>query len=562
MSAYEAFLASKAARAVPCGIGDPPALSPKLKEHQRLLTRWALKRGRAAIYASTGLGKGWMILEFMRVAAEHTGRPSLILAPLAVSQQFAREAEKLGVPLTVCASQADVRPGTNVTNYQKLHHFDASAFGAVALDEASLLKSLDGKTRVALIDAFRDTPFRLAATATPAPNDHVELGGQAEFLGVMKHAEMLATFFVHDGGSVQDWRLKGHAREQFFSWVCSWGAIVNLPSDIDCDDTGYILPPLRYHEHIIPASLEDTKASGFLFSQAAETLNDQRAARRGTLSARVTKAAEIINGDTRPAIAWCDLNVESEALTKAMPDAIEVTGSMSDDEKEANLEAFVAGKYRVLVSKPSLAGFGLNLQFVRCNVFCGVTHSFEAFFQAVRRSWRFGVDGEVDVHVVSSELEGRVVDNLKRKMAVAAEMAAETRRHASAYVRAEVTSSIRETLPYEPAKTLSLPSWLGGVAAEEEAQQREAEGPNMSEATKDPRWPIAPTPSGEALIQEMVAHLILDGDVLVKGLGEMKPGSEKWMHSMLAAAHHRLSVIYLERAHKAADAELAGLEKR
>jgi len=237
-SAYSAFLARKALVDVPTGIPDPPALSPRLKEHQSLLTRWALKRGRAAIFADTGLGKGWCILEWARVVAEHTDKPVLILAPLAVSQQFEREAAKLGTDVKIVASQSDVESpsdafsGICVTNYQKLHKFDPTAFGGVACDEGSILKHLDGSTRKLLIESFRETPFKLSATATPSPNDHTELGGQAEFLGVMSHSEMLATFFVHDGSSTQDWRLKGHAREAFWRWVCGWGAIVKHPSDL------------------------------------------------------------------------------------------------------------------------------------------------------------------------------------------------------------------------------------------------------------------------------------------------------------------------------------------
>lgn len=460
MSTYEEFLARKALTDVPTGIASPPALSSKLKEHQSLLTTWALRRGRAAIFADTGLGKGWMILEWARVVAAHTGKPVMILAPLAVSQQFAREAEKLGTGLTVCSSQEDVRPGVNVTNYQKLHKFDISAFGGVALDEASILKSLDGATRKLLTDSCRDVAFKLSATATPSPNDHTELGGQAEFLGVMSHVEMLATFFVHDGGSVQDWRLKGHAREAFWSWVCSWGAIVKLPSDIGCDDDGYDLPPLRFHEHVISATTDDAAKTGLLFVKPAGTLAEQRSARRGTLDSRVAKVAELLNGTTERAICWCDLNVESEALTAAIDGAVEVTGAQTDDEKEAAIESFISGKSRALISKSSVCGFGLNLQFARTVAFCGVTHSFEQFYQAIRRSWRFGVEGAVDVHVVSSELEGDVVANLKEKQRKADELSDETRRHVAGYVREAVGASARQTLAYAPKKTIKWPSWL------------------------------------------------------------------------------------------------------
>lgn len=460
MTDYDAFIASKALVSVPTGIVDPPELSRRLKEHQTLLTRWSLRRGRAAIFADTGLGKGWMILEWARVVAAHTGKPTIILAPLAVSQQFAREAEKLGTGLTVCSSQADVRPGVNVTNYQKLHKFDVATFGGVALDEASILKSLDCATRKLLVESFRDTAFRLAATATPSPNDHTELGGQAEFLGVMSHQEMLASFFLRDGGKTQDWQLKGHAREVFWRWVTSWGAIVKLPSDIGCSDDGYELPPLRYHEHVIAATEGDARKAGLLFAEPAKTLNEQRSARRGSLESRVEVAARIAREATTPAIVWCDLNAESEALHEAIPNSVEVTGSMSDDEKEAAIEAFVTGRARVCVSKPSLMGWGLNLQFARTVVFCGVTHSFEAHYQAVRRSWRYSVEGEVNAHIVTSELEGGVLENLKRKMREAERLIDETRSHVAHYVKGAVGASVRQSLEYKPTVAVSWPAWL------------------------------------------------------------------------------------------------------
>jgi superfamily II DNA or RNA helicase len=457
---YDAIVARKAFVSLPTGIEDPPELSAALKEHQRLLTRWSLFRGRAAVFGATGTGKTGVEVCWADAVSKHTGKPVLVLAPLAVSHQIAREALMFGVDVSVCSGAEDVRPGVNVTNYQKLHKFDVSVFGGVACDEASILKALDGSTRKLLIDSFRETPFRLAATATPAPNDYTELGGQAEFLGIMTHQEMLASFFIRDGGSTQDWRLKGHARDVFWKWVCSWGAIVNLPSDIGCSDEGYILPPLVYHEHIVPATRDDALKAGRLFADTAQTLNEQRAARRGTLDSRVAIAARIASETTGPVIVWCDLNSESEALTKAIPGAVEVTGSMSDDEKEAAIARFVNREARVIVSKAVLMGWGLNLQFARTQVFCGVSHSFEALHQAVRRSWRYGVDGDVHIHLVSSELEGAVLENVKRKMREAEELAAETKKYVSDYVRSSVTGLTRETIAYNPTCEFEWPAWL------------------------------------------------------------------------------------------------------
>lgn len=457
---YESLLAQKRLSAPPSGIASPPPLSRRLKDHQRLLTTWALRRGKAAVFADTGLGKGWILLEWARVVAAHTGKPALLLAPLSVSQQFAREAEKLGTGITVCSSAADVRPGVNVTNYQKLHKFDVSVFDGVALDESSLLKALDGKTRAALTSALRATPFKLCATATPSPNDHTELGGHAEFLGVMTQAEMLATFFVHDGGSTSEWRLKGHARESFWRWVCSWGAIVKMPSDAGGSDAGYVLPALQYTEHIVPASADDARSSGMLFAKPASNLNEERAARRGTLDSRVKLASDIANANGDQFIVWCGLNDESTALTAGISGSVEVTGAQDDEEKERRIESFIRGDARVLVSKPSICGFGLNLQQVRDVVFCGVSHSFEQFYQAIRRCWRFGQTRPVRVHVVSSELEGRVIENLKAKQRKADELSEETRHHVAAYVRTAVSAATKESVEYRPQSRLILPNWM------------------------------------------------------------------------------------------------------
>lgn len=463
---YEDFIAGKRLSAPPVGIAAPGPVSDKLFPFQRDIVRWALRRGKAAIFADTGLGKGWMTLEWCRAVAEHSGLPVLILAPLAVSKQFERESAKLGFGVTACAEQSDVRPGVNVTNYQKLHRFDVSAFGGVALDESSIIKSIDGKTRALLTEAFETMAFKLCATATPSPNDHTELGAHAEFLGVMKQSEMLATFFAHDGGSTKDWRLKGHARSDFWSWVASWGAIVKMPSDVcahgggcQCDD-GYQLPPLRYHEHVIAAERHDVRSSGLLFAMPAETLAEERAARRGTLESRVKAAADIANATGEQVIVWAGLNDESVALTESIDGAVEVTGSQDDDDKEARIEAFMCGEHRVLVSKSTICGFGLNLQQVTRVIFCGVSHSFEQFYQAVRRCWRFGQSRPVDVHIVTSELEGRIVENLKEKQRKADQLSEETRHHVAAYVRAEVGAMRRDTIEYQGISAVKWPSWL------------------------------------------------------------------------------------------------------
>lgn len=460
MTPYEQFIATKRVVAPATGIADPPELSPKLFPFQRDLTRWALRRGRSAVFADTGLGKGWMTLEWARVVAAHTGMPVLILAPLAVSKQFEREAAILGTSVTLCSNAEDVRPGVNVTNYQKLHKFDATVFGGIALDESSLLKALDGKTRALLIESFVRTQFKLCATATPSPNDHTELGGHAEFLGIMSHSEMLATFFVQDASSTQDWRLKGHARAEFWRWVCSWGAIVKMPSDLGGSDDGYVLPPLTQREHLVPEDAAPDLAAGSLMPKLAATLNEQRSARRSTLGARVKLSVDIANATTEQVIVWCGLNDESEALAGAISGAIEVTGSQDDDEKERRIESFARGESRVLVSKSRICGFGLNFQGVNEMVFCGVSHSWEEMYQAIRRCYRFGQKRPVNVHLVSSESERLVLESLREKQRKADELSSETRVYVAEHVRHAVQSSGRSVIGYAPAVKVKWPKWL------------------------------------------------------------------------------------------------------
>jgi superfamily II DNA or RNA helicase len=460
---YAAFLSKKAVVAPTCGITVPRSeLHPHLFPFQRDIVDVSLRRGRAAIFADTGLGKGWMALEWLRHVAAHTDAPVLLLAPLAVSQQFVREGEKFGVPVTLCASDDDVRPGINVTNYHKLHKFDVSQFGGVALDESSILKAMDGATRNMLIDAFRDTPFRLSLTATPSPNDHTELGNQAEFLGVMTRTEMLSMFFVHDGETTQEWRLKGHAEEPFWKWVSSWAVALGKPSDLGYADEGYDLPPLREHVHSVRAPI----VNGMLFAEMTQGLADQRAARKATIDNRVAECARLAGAADGQVIVWCDLNAEGDALEDAIPGAIQVKGSQDEDEKEALIEKWIRGDARVMVSKSSIMGFGLNLQFAHNVIFCGITHSWESYYQAIRRCWRFGQDKPVDVHVVASDADAGVISNLRRK-----QDDANTMRRQMVAIMAEHTmrfmnSVVRTTDPYNPTERVTFPSWLVTEAKE------------------------------------------------------------------------------------------------
>jgi hypothetical protein len=351
-----------------------------------------------------------------------------------------------------------VRPGINVTNYDRLHRFDPSRFNGVVLDESSCIKHHDAKTLRALLDAFARCPFRFCATATPAPNDWTELGTHAEFLGVCTRTEMLSEFFCHDGGETQVWRLKGHARKAFWRWVSSWGAMVRRPSDLGYSDDGYALPAARTTCHTVTTDAATLRSGGVLFAQEAATLMDRRNARRASIDARVAMCADVVNADpSEPWIVWCDLNAESEALTKAIRGAVEVRGS---DTKEDRLRAFSEGRVRVLVTKPSIAGFGLNWQHCARVAFVGVTDSWEAYYQAVRRCWRFGQSREVHVHIFASEAEGSVVANLARKERDAATMAESLSSETRDAVMAEVRGAVRTVNEYNARKVMRLPSWI------------------------------------------------------------------------------------------------------
>ncbi len=414
---YTDFLAQKQNVAIASGF-EVATINPQLFDYQRDIVRWALRRGRAAIFSRYGTGKTPMQLEWAQHVAKHTGLPVLILAPLAVAQQTAREGSKFGVNVAICRSQADVQPGVNITNYEMLQHFEPQTFGGVVLDESSILKAYDGKTRTAIIDAFRLTPYKLACTATPAPNDHMELGNHAEFLGVMSRVEMLSMFFVHDGGDTSVWRLKGHAETEFWAWVCSWAVMLRKPSDIGYSDAGFDLPPLHYHEVVVNVEHQEQAADGsqlYLFAVEANTLIERRNARKVSLADRVAAAAELVNVSSESWLIWCNLNSESEALVAAIPGAVEVTGSDSPAFKEQAAREFVDGTIRVLVTKPSIFGFGLNFQHCHNEAFVGLSDSFEEMDQAIHRCHRYGQTEPVHVYIITSELEGAVVRNIERK---------------------------------------------------------------------------------------------------------------------------------------------------
>ena len=414
---YRAFIASKGTTAALHGF-TPANQWPSLFPHQLATLQFVCEKGRSAAFLDTGLGKS----RIEACAAEEfritSGRPSLILTPLAVARQMQRECEAAGVEARVIREAGDVWPGVNIANYERLPKLDPSLFGGVVLDESSILKSLTGPTKRMLCDAFASTPYRLAATATPAPNDHMELGNHSEFLGLLGSMEMLCRWFVNDTATAsQEWRLKGHAQHDFWRWVASWSRAATLPSDLGGDDDGFVLPPLRYHLHTVSADITTDVPDGMLFripDGSATTIHKEK---RLTLAKRVAAAAEVANTASGAVIVWCETNDESSALARAIPDAIEVHGSMAPDAKVEALDAFTFGQARVIVSKPKLAGLGLNWQHASTVVFASVSHSYEQHYQAVRRAWRFGQTSPVDCHVVISDTESSIWANVQRKQA-------------------------------------------------------------------------------------------------------------------------------------------------
>ena len=411
---YRKFISTKSRNFTSSGFSLPDsAINQKLFDWQRETVRWALRKGRAALFEGCGLGKTAQQLEWANEVVKHTAGRVLLLAPLAVAEQtHSEECPKFGIPSTLCRSQSDVSDGINITNYEMLEHFDPSQFAGVVLDESSILKSFDGATKQRIIEAFKDTPYRLACTATPAPNDYMELGNHAEFLGVMTRVEMLSMFFVHDGGDTGQWRLKGHAEQQFWKWVCSWAVVIQRPSDIGYSDAGYLLPPIKRIQITVPS---DAPNEGFLIAMEANTLQERRGARRISIDARVKACADIVNASDCQWVIWCGLNDESTQLAAAIGGAVEITGADSSEFKTSAMRDFQHGKIRVVVTKIPIFGFGMNLQNCHKWFHVGLSDSFEQMYQADRRCWRFGQTEECECYVVVSEMEGAVVRNIERK---------------------------------------------------------------------------------------------------------------------------------------------------
>lgn len=464
--AYRAFLEAKAIAAPSNGFHvEPDALPRALKPFQRDITGWSLRRGRAALFEGTGLGKTLQELSWAQAVHEETHRPVLAFTPLAVAEQMVLEAQKFDIDgVAYAAHQDEANSPVVVTNYDRAHLFDLSRFGGIVFDESSIFKAHDGKTRADLTERSAEVPFILPATATPAPNDWTEIGQHAELLGVMSAKEMLATFFVHDGANRADgegdgWRLKRHAEADFWRWVASWSVMIRSPADLGYDEPGYVLPPLRKHQITVP--VDYAPGGGMLFPMAARTLQERIAARKESLPRRVAAAADIVRqAPDRPWVLWCDLNAESEALVRAVKGAVQITGADDREDKRAKMLAFARGEIDVLVTKPSIAGFGMNWQHCCNTAFVGLNDSFEQVYQAVRRFWRFGQSNPVDVYMIASEIEGAVVANQERKERDFDRMQSAMAEHMRDLTRQAVRGGRVQASDFNPQIPMELPSWM------------------------------------------------------------------------------------------------------
>lgn len=460
MITYQEFVHQKTIKSRPSGI-DVDNLNSNMFPFQRDIVKLALKCGKFCIWANTGLGKTLSQLSWSEALFNYGAVARvLILAPLGVAKQTVGEGKKFGIDVNYCESDDDVIKGINITNYEKLHKFDTSAFEAVVLDESSILKSVDGSTRTQIIESFHNTTYKLACSATPSPNDYMELGNQCEFLGVMSYNEMLSMFFTHDGGETAKWILKPHAEKAFWEFVSSWAIMLNLPSDLGYSDDGYILPPLKVLSHKINTPIHPP--DGQLVFTDFTSLTGQRHIRKESLVDRCNEAANIANNSDEQFLIWCETNDESKLLKSLIPDAVEVKGSDSDKHKEQSAIGFANGNIRVMISKPSIFGMGLNFQICHNCIYVGVSHSFEMWFQSVRRLWRFGQKNPVNVHIIQHEMEGAISANLKRKEDQARRMSQGMLEAMRSRSLEQLKGVKRISVDYNPQIEMIVPDWLRG----------------------------------------------------------------------------------------------------
>lgn len=432
---------------------DPVYHNDMLFDFQRFLVDWAVRQGRASIFADCGTGKTPMQLTWAQNVHKKTGKPVIVMTPLAVSYQTAREAQKFGIDAAV-SREGKVTAAITITNYERLHHFDRDDFGGAVLDESSAIKHFTGKRQKGITRFMSKFPYRLLCTATAAPNDYIELGTASEALGHLGYMDMLSMFFVSDDnrfhatwGFSPKWRFKKHAELHFWRWVSSWARAMRKPSDYGFDDSMFVLPPLTIKETAVDT---DFKREGELFHYPAKGLSEERAERRGTINERCAAVADMVSTHDDPAVCWCHLNDEADTLVKMIPDAEQVSGSDKEEDKESKLLAFARGDLRVLVTKPKIAGFGLNWQ--HCShMTMFPSHSYEQYYQSVRRCWRFGQKNPVKVDIITTSGESRVVANMRRKEEAADKMF-------SVLVQ-EMNNAIKIDRLKIAGKKMEVPSW-------------------------------------------------------------------------------------------------------
>lgn len=454
MGGYDYFLKSKSHEGAEHGF-DPVFMPSGLQDFQAAMVEWAVRKGRAAMFEDCGMGKTYQSLVWAQNVAQYTNKPVLVLTPLAVAQQTVREGEKFDIEV-IRSYDGKVSGDIVVTNYQRLHEFDASMFGGVVCDESSILKNFDGAFKAEITDFMKKVPYRLLCTATAAPNDYIELGTSSEALGYLGFMDMLNRFFKNDlnnsalrrhYGEAPKWRFKGHAELPFWRWVCSWARAMRKPSDLGFCDKDYILPALIEREHLVQSAF---RPEGMLFESPATTLPEQRQEQRATIKERCEMVAKLVDHG-KPALVWCHLDEEGDTLEKMIPGAVQISGKNKDEVKEERFLAFADKQIRVLITKPKIGALGLNFQHC-AHITYFPSHSYESYYQAVRRCWRFGQKSEVVVDVIHTEGQRKVLENLNRKAVAAQSMFAN--------LVAEMNNAMSIDRANDHTKKIEVPSWL------------------------------------------------------------------------------------------------------
>lgn len=440
------------------GMTNVPSLGSHLFPHQIDTTQFLLEAGRGAAFLDTGLGKTAVELEWSQKVLEHTNKPVLFFAPLAVGLQHQREGERFGVDVKIAKDQSDIKgSGIYITNYERINKFDSNEFGSIVLDESSIVKSFGGRTSLALMEFAKDMKWRLAATATPAPNDHMELGQHSQFIGAMKSNEMLARFYITDQSQMGKYRIKKSAVKHYWSWVASWARCVGKPSDLGHDDSLYNLPPLKEHIHVVDTDITSGKEEDQLFRMPDVSATGIHKEKRLTANDRAATIAEIVKSESGESwMIWVETDYDAAAIMKLLPDAVEVHGRMKPEEKEEKLNGFTIGNIKILVSKPSIAGYGLNWQHCARTAFVGLSFSYEMYYQAIRRFYRFGQKREVHVHIAMADTEMAIWQTIKRKQQEHETM---KREMFEAMKREVLNYHVKHD--YNPTMTANLPRFLG-----------------------------------------------------------------------------------------------------